>query len=59
AKTSIQADALSTALFVLGPERGIALADSLPEIEAMIIYFEGEKLQWRATKALQEKLEIF
>ncbi|MCI0693673.1 FAD:protein FMN transferase, partial [candidate division KSB1 bacterium] len=33
AKTSIQADALSTALFVLGPERGIALADSLPEIE--------------------------
>lgn len=59
AKTSIQADALSTALFVLGPERGIALADSLPEVEAMIIYHEGEKLQWRATKALQEKLEIF
>jgi thiamine biosynthesis lipoprotein len=59
AKTSIQADALSTALFVLGPERGIALADSLPEVEAIIIYFEGEKLRWRATKALQEKLEIF
>jgi thiamine biosynthesis lipoprotein len=59
AKTSIQADALSTALFVLGPERGIALADSLPAVEAMIIYFEEGKLQWRATKALQEKLEIF
>jgi thiamine biosynthesis lipoprotein len=59
AKTSIQADALSTALFVMGPERGIALADSLPEVEAMIIYLEGEKLQWRATAALQEKLEIF
>jgi thiamine biosynthesis lipoprotein len=59
AKTSIQADALSTALFVLGPARGIAVADSLPEVEAMIIYHEGEKLQWRATKTLQEKLEIF
>jgi thiamine biosynthesis lipoprotein len=59
AKTSIQADALSTALFVLGPERGIALADSLPEVEAMIIYFAADKLQWRATKALQEKLEVF
>jgi thiamine biosynthesis lipoprotein len=59
AKTSIQADALSTTLFVLGPERGIAMADSLPAVEAMIIYREGEKLQWRATKALQEKLEIF
>ncbi len=59
AKTSIQADALSTAIFVMGPEQGIALADSLPEVEAMIIYLEDEKLQWRATKALQEKLEIF
>jgi thiamine biosynthesis lipoprotein len=59
AKTSIQADALSTTLFVLGPARGIALADSLPEVEAMIIYSVGERLQWRATRALEEKLEIF
>ncbi len=59
AKTSIQADALSTALFVLGPERGIAVADSLPEVEAMIIYSEGGKLQWHATRRLQERLEIF
>jgi hypothetical protein len=35
------------------------LADSLPEVEAMIIYFAADKLQWRATKALQEKLEVF
>jgi thiamine biosynthesis lipoprotein len=59
AKSAVQADALSTALFVLGPKRGIALADSLPEVEAMIIYQDGEKLNWRATTALQEKLEIF
>ncbi|MCG3118875.1 MAG: FAD:protein FMN transferase [bacterium] len=57
AKTSVQADALSTALFVLGPERGIALADSLPGVEAMMIYQTGEKLQWRATRTFQNILE--
>jgi thiamine biosynthesis lipoprotein len=59
AKNSVQADALSTTLFVLGPERGLALADSLPEVEAMIIYQDRGKLNWRATKAFQENLEIF
>ncbi len=59
AATSIQADALSTALFVLGPERGIALADSLPAVEAVIFYKKGDKLEWETTKILQEKLEVF
>jgi thiamine biosynthesis lipoprotein len=58
AKSSAQADALSTTLFVLGPERGLALADSLPEVEAVIIYLEREKLKWQATAALKNKLEI-
>lgn len=57
AKTSVQADALSTALFVLGPERGIALADSLPGVEAMMIYQMGEQLQWRATRTFKNILE--
>jgi thiamine biosynthesis lipoprotein ApbE len=59
AKSGVHADALSTALFVLGPQRGIALADSLPETEAMIIYPNGGRLQWQATSALKKKLEIF
>jgi len=59
AATSIQADALSTALFVLGPERGIALANSLPAVEAVMIYKNGNKLEWEATKTLQKKLEVF
>ena len=59
AATSIQADALSTALFVLGPERGMALANSLPAVEAVMIYKNGDKLEWEATKTLQKKLEVF
>jgi thiamine biosynthesis lipoprotein len=59
ASNSTLADALSTALFVLGPEQGIALADSLPEVEGLIIYPKDGQLQWRATKALADKMEIF
>ncbi|WP_369985635.1 FAD:protein FMN transferase [Thalassolituus sp.] len=36
------ADALATAVFVLGPERGLALIHQLPEAEAMIIGADGE-----------------
>jgi thiamine biosynthesis lipoprotein len=34
---SIDADALSTTLFALGPERGFALAESLPAVEAVFV----------------------
>jgi thiamine biosynthesis lipoprotein len=35
------ADALATGLFVLGPERGLALAERLPDVEALIIDANG------------------
>lgn len=37
AQTATQADALSTGLFVLGPERGLEVAESLEGIEALIV----------------------
>jgi thiamine biosynthesis lipoprotein len=37
AKTAIEADALSTAVNVLGPEKGLALIESLPDIECVLI----------------------
>ena len=36
------ADALSTALFVMGPDRAIQLADNLPDVEAVIIDSAGQ-----------------
>jgi FAD:protein FMN transferase len=41
ASTTSRADALATALFVLGPERGLALAERLPQTEAMIVATDG------------------
>ncbi len=37
APTAMAADALATALFVMGPEAGVALVETLPEIEALLI----------------------
>jgi thiamine biosynthesis lipoprotein len=34
-------DALSTSVFVMGPERGLGLVNTLPDIEAVIIDNEG------------------
>lgn len=37
APTAIDADALATGLFVLGPVRGIALVEELPGVEALVV----------------------
>ena len=37
AATTVDADALATGLFVMGPDEGIALAERLPGVEAMLI----------------------
>jgi thiamine biosynthesis lipoprotein len=37
APSAMQADALSTGVFVLGPERGLALVERLPDVEAVIV----------------------
>jgi len=40
-----EADLLSTAVFVMGPERGMALVEALPDVEAVIWDREG-KVHW-------------
>jgi thiamine biosynthesis lipoprotein len=42
AKEAWRADALSTAIFVLGPEKGMALAESLTEVECVVIDSKGQ-----------------
>ena len=44
AETVMDADALATAVFVLGPEKGMALVDSLDGVEAMLITESGSPL---------------
>lgn len=43
APDSTTADALSTAIFVLGPEEGIKLVEEIPGVETLIILEDGRK----------------
>jgi len=44
APTATQADALATAVFVLGPERGLGLVRSMPEVDAFLVLKDGATL---------------
>lgn len=47
APTAMQADALSTAVTVLEEQKGLALLDSIPETEAVLVKSSGELLKSR------------
>lgn len=50
-----RADALSTALMVMGKEKGLALAEELPEVEAVLVDAEGEIV---TTSGMTDRLEL-
>lgn len=52
---AVLADALSTGIFVLGPEEGLALAERLEGVEAVLVDDEAEVL---VTSGLQDRIEI-
>ncbi len=56
APSAMEADALATAVFVLGRGQGLALVDSLPGVEAVLITDAGEIL---VSKGLEGKIDIF
>jgi thiamine biosynthesis lipoprotein len=49
APNAMLADALATALFVLGPEAGLALLHDYPGVDALIVAADG---RWHTTPAL-------
>jgi thiamine biosynthesis lipoprotein len=46
---ALDADCLSTALFALGPEKGLQLAATLPNVRALFAVHQGDGVQLRAT----------
>jgi thiamine biosynthesis lipoprotein len=42
AKDGVMADGLDTGIFVMGPEKGMALIESLPDVEGIIVDQHGE-----------------
>jgi len=58
AENALMADAFATAVFVLGPDAGMALIERLPSIEGIILYEEGEQLQYRMSESFQQMIEL-
>ena len=57
APTCTEADALSTAAFVLGPERGLALLESRPGVEGLLITEREGRLEARVTSGFPLRVE--
>ncbi len=58
ASTATEADGLSTAVFVLGLQRGMELIERLTNVEGIIIFEQDGKLKWKASTGLKKKFKI-
>ena len=58
AESALEADILSTAAFVMGPQRGIELIEDIEKAEALIFFIKDRKLQYRHTDGLSGKLDF-
>jgi thiamine biosynthesis lipoprotein len=55
APRAVIADALSTGVFIMGPEAGMALIEALPDVEGVIVADTGEV---RVSSGLKQRLEM-
>ena len=58
ATTALDADILSTALFVLGPKEGMRLVESLDEVEALMFYDNAGHLEYVYSTGLSGSLQF-
>ena len=54
----MDADILSTAVFVLGPERGVEWVETLPETEALVFFEREGQLDYQASSYVAKKLHF-
>jgi thiamine biosynthesis lipoprotein len=55
AKSATLADGLSTGIFILGPERGMAVVEQLPDVEAVIV---GSNNKVVVSSGLKDQLHV-
>ena len=58
AETAMDADILSTAVFVLGAERGLELIEELPSVEALVFNETAGGLESKATSGVQGRFRF-
>ncbi|NQT26911.1 FAD:protein FMN transferase [candidate division KSB1 bacterium] len=55
---AMRADAYATAVFVMGPERGMAFIESHPDLEGLILFEEGHQLKMVVSEGLRNKVQL-
>ena len=55
ARSALTADWLSTGVFILGPEPGLALVESIPDAEAVVVTSDN---QLRVSSGLRGRLQV-
>ncbi len=58
ASTALDADILSTALFILGPDQGIKWIESLPQAEALIFFDREGNTEYRTSSGVQNRIRF-
>ncbi len=58
AQSAMDADILSTAVFVLGPEQGIDWVESMSETEALVFFEKDGQLEYRASSKVAKSLRF-
>ena len=58
AGTALDADILSTAVFVLGPDQGLALVERLEGVEALVFYEQGGQLEYQASAGVNGRFRF-
>jgi thiamine biosynthesis lipoprotein len=59
AQTATDADILATAVFVMGPEKGMELVERLDDVEALIFFEKEGKLEYAVSGGVKDKLSGF
>ena len=58
AATALDADILSTAVFVLGPDQGLALIESLTDVEGFIFFERDGQFMHRASTGMRDRFRF-
>ena len=56
--TAVDADILSTAVFVMGPDRGLEWIETVPQTEVLVFFEEGGRLAYRASGRVANRLDV-
>ena len=57
-KSAMDADALATAVFVLGPEKGLALVERLSDTETLIFYEEDDGIEVVTSSGVKDSIKL-